>query len=80
MNKQQTHPDQKAIIATCIRNMENICQSIRDLYPAIDSNMPSSHLTSIEGSACDFIDSIQAAFVNAGSLLTTIIREEAHHE
>ena len=36
---------QKSVIESCIRDMENICQNIRDLYPAID-NMPSSRFTS----------------------------------
>ena len=70
---------QKSVIESCIRDMENICQNIRDLYPAID-NMPSSRLNDTEGCASDFIESILASFVPAGNLLTTIIRKEAHDE
>ena len=71
---------EKAVIESCIRDMENICQSIQGLYPAINTNIPTSRLTNVEGQAADFIESIQAAFVSAGNLLTSVIREEVKHE
>ena len=71
---------EKAVIESCIRDMENICQSIQGLYPAINSNIPNSRFTNTESEACNFIESIQAAFVSAGNLLTSVIRKEACHE
>ena len=70
---------EKAVIESCIRDMENICQSIQGLYPAINSNIPNSRFTNTESEACNFIESIQAAFVSAGNLLTAIIRKEVKH-
>ena len=71
---------EKAVIESCIRDMENICQSIQNLYPAINTTIPTSRLTNVEGQATDFIETIQAAFVSAGNLLTSVIRKEANHE
>ena len=78
-NQQSSIQAEKAVIESCIRDMENICQSIQGLYPAINSNIPTSRLTNVEGQATDFIESIQAAFVSAGNLLTAIIRKEVKH-
>ena len=71
---------EKAVIESCIRDMENICQSIQGLYPAINSNIPNSRFTNTESEACNFIESIQAAFVSAGNLLTSVIRKEVKHD
>jgi len=79
-NQQASIQAEKAVIESCIRDMENICQSIQGLYPAINTNIPTSRLTNVEGQAADFIESIQAAFVSAGNLLTSVIRKEVKHE
>jgi len=78
-NQQASIQAEKAVIESCIRDMENICQSIQSLYPAINTNIPTSRLTNVEGQAADFIESIQAAFVSAGNLLTSVIRKEVKH-
>nr|DAW84787.1 MAG TPA: hypothetical protein [Bacteriophage sp.] len=59
--------------------MENICQAIQGIYPAINSNIPTSRFTNSEKEACNFIEAIQAAFVSAGNLLTSVIRKEVKH-
>lgn len=79
-NQQASIQAEKAVIESCIRDMENICQSIQGLYPAINSNIPNSRFTNTESEACNFIESIQAAFVSAGNLLTSVIRKEVKHE
>ena len=80
MNNQQTSLQaEKAVIESCIRDMENICQTIQELYPATRGNIPTSRLTDVEGYASDYLESIKPAFVNAGNLLTSIIRKEVHH-
>ena len=71
---------EKAVIESCIRDMENICQAIQGIYPAINSNIPTSRFTNSEKEACNFIEAIQAAFVSAGNLLTSVIRKEVKHE
>ena len=78
MNNQQASTQaEKAVIESCIRDMENICQAIQGIYPAINSNIPTSRFTNSE--ACNFIEAIQAAFVSAGNLLTSVIRKEVKH-
>lgn len=80
MNNQQASTQaEKAVIESCIRDMESICQAIQDLYPAINSNIPTSRFTNTEKEACNFIETIQAAFVSAGNLLTSVIRKEVKH-
>jgi hypothetical protein len=79
-NQQASIQAEKAVIESCIRDMENICQSIQGLYPAINTNIPNSRFTNTECEACNFIESIQAAFVSAGNLLTSVIRKEVKHE
>ena len=76
MNNQQASTQaEKAVIESCIRDMENICQAIQ----AINSNIPTSRFTNSEKEACNFIEAIQAAFVSAGNLLTSVIRKEVKH-
>ncbi|WP_368243077.1 hypothetical protein [Butyricimonas sp. RTP31003st1_G1_RTP31003_210430] len=78
-NQQASIQAEKAVIESCIRDMENICQSIQGLYPVINTNIPNSRLSNTESEACNFIESIQAAFVSAGNLLTSVIRKEVKH-
>ena len=80
MNNQQASTQaEKAVIESCIRDMENICQAIQGIYPAINSNIPISRFTNSEKEACNFIEAIQAAFVSAGNLLTSVIRKDVKH-
>ena len=70
MNNQQASTQaEKAVIESCIRDMENICQAIQGIYPAINSNIPTSRFTNSEKEACNFIEAIQAAFVSAGNAI-----------